>query len=192
MLFRSGFYAEPRFNAQYSFLSRNNNRVFDKMAIGFGIGKTFKSPPLHYLYPDKAYFDLSALSYYAGNPLINTSVINTRIYETSNPQLQPSENLKMEASLVFRIEKMNGIVTAFREKLTNGFDFASNYQFISYNKYSSDGITAGIKPDPKLLPIRPSTVPVSFRMPANNQESMKSGVEFSFDFGKINSLYTSF
>ncbi len=187
-----GFFVEPRFNAQYTFLSKKNNSVFDKMAIAFGVGKTFKAPPLLYLYPDKAYFDLGALSYYAGDPLINTSVINTRIYETSNPQLQPSENIKMEASLVFRIEKMNGIVTAFKENLTNGFDFASNYQFISYNKYISDGITAGIKPDPKLLPISPSTVPVSFRMPANNQESMKSGVEFSFDFGKINSLYTSF
>jgi hypothetical protein len=29
-------------------------------------------------------------------------------------------------------------------------------------------------------------------MPVNNQESRKSGVEFSFDFGKIKALYTSF
>lgn len=193
-LFRSRlvFYTEPRFNAQYTFLNKKNSSVFDKMAISFGVGKTYKAPPLLYLYPDKAYFDLSALSYYAGNPLINTSVINTRIFETSNPQLSPSENRKLEASLVFRTKKMNGVITAFRENLTNGFEFASNYQFISYNRYITTGIPAGVKPDPKLLRVVSTTYPVSYRMPVNNQESMKSGVEFSFDFGKINALFTSF
>jgi len=193
-LFRSrlDFYTEPRFNVQYTFLSRKNSSVFDKMAVAFGVGKTFKAPPLLYLYPDKAYFDLSALSYYAGDLLINTSVINTRIYETANPQLKPSENLKMEASLIFRIEKMNGIVTAFREKLTNGFDFASNYLFINYDRYQTDNVPKGTKPDPQTLVKIPSIAPVSYRMPVNNQESMKSGVEFSFDLGKINALYTSF
>ncbi|MBW8331463.1 MAG: TonB-dependent receptor plug domain-containing protein [Prolixibacteraceae bacterium] len=187
-----GFYAEPRFNAQYSFLSRNNNSVFDKMAVGFGIGKTFKSPSLHYLYPDKAYFDLGVLSFYAGDPLINTSIINTRIYETANAELKPSENLKIEASLIFRFKKVNGIITVFRENLSNGFDFASNYLFINYDRYQPDNIPAGTKPDPQTLVKIPSIAPVSYRMPVNNQETQKSGVEFSFEFGKISSIYTSF
>lgn len=193
-LFRSrlGFYTEPRFNVQYTFLNRKNSSVFDKMAIAFGIGKTFKAPPLLYLYPDKAYFDLGVLSYYAGNPLIDTSLINTRIYETSNPQLKPSENLKMEASLIFRIKKVNGIITVFRENLTNGFDFASNYLFINYDRYQTDNIPEGTKPDLQTLVKIPSIASVSYRMPVNNQESTKSGLEFSFDLGKINSIYTSF
>lgn len=193
-LFRSrlGFYTEPRFNAQYTFLNQKNSSVFDKMAVSFGIGKTYKAPPLLYLYPDKAYFDLGALSYYAGDPLVNTSVIDTRIFETSNPQLKPSENLKMEASFTFRINKMNGLITAFRENLSNGFDFASNYLFINYNQYNAENIPSGTKPNPATLPVIPTIAPVSYFMPVNNQESQKSGVEFSFDFGKINTLYTSF
>ena len=187
-----GFYAEPRFNAQYSFLSRNNNRVFNKMAVGFGIGKTFKSPSLHYLYPDKAYFDLSALNYYMGNPAYNSSIINTRIYETANTELKPSENLKIEASLIFRFKKVNGIITVFNENLTNGFDFVSNYLFINYDKYQTDNIPTGTKPDPHTLVKIPSIASDSYRMPVNNQETQKSGVEFSFEFGKINSIYTSF
>jgi outer membrane receptor protein involved in Fe transport len=187
-----GFYSEPRFNAQYSFLSKKNNLVFDKMAIRFGIGKTYKSPSLLYLYPDKAYFDLSALNYYAGNPAYDTSVMNTRIFETGNPKLKPSENLKIEAGLIFKIKNVNATITAFNEKLSNGFDFASNYVFLNYNKYQTDGILSGTKPDPNTLTKISSISSVYYRMPVNNQETIKYGVEYSFDLGKISPLYTSF
>lgn len=193
-LFKSdlGFYAEPRFNAQYSFLSRKNNLIFDKMAVRIGIGKTFKSPSLLYLYPDKAYFDLSALNYYVGNPAYDTSIIYTRIFETANPELKPSENLKMEAGLIFKIKKVNATITAFKERLSNGFDFAGNYLFLNYYKYQPDGIPSGTKPDLNTLNKVSSTIPAFYRMPVNNQETLKSGVEFSFDLGKINPVYTSF
>lgn len=193
-LFKSdlGFYAEPRFNAQYSFLSKKNNLVFDKMAVRIGIGKTCKSPSLLYLYPDKAYFDLSALNYYTGNPACDTSVMDTRIFETGNPELKPSENLKMEAGLIFKIKKVSASITAFKERLSNGFDFTRNYIFLNYYKYQTDGIPPGTKPDPQSLTKIPSTTPVFYRMPVNNQETCKSGVEFSFDLGKINPVYTSF
>jgi len=193
-LFKSdiGFYAEPRFNAQYSFLSRKNNLVFDRMAVRIGIGKTYKSPSLLYLFPDKAYFDLSALNYYVGNQAYDTSIMYTRIFETTNPQLKPSENLKMEAGLIFKIKKVSATITAFKERLSNGFDFTGNYIFLNYYKYQTDGIPSGTKPDPNTLIKIPSTAPVFYRKPVNNQETLKSGIEFSFDLGKINSVYTSF
>ena len=193
-LFKSdiGFYAEPRFNAQYSFLTKKNNQVFDKMAVRIGIGKTFKSPSLYYLYPDKAYFDLNALNYYAGNPAYDTAILYTRIFDPANSALKPSENLKMEAGLIFRIKKVNATITAFSEKLSDGFGFASNYVFLNYNKYQADGIPSGTKPKPETLTKVAATLPISYQMPVNNQETQKSGVEFSFDFGKINSIYTSF
>jgi outer membrane receptor protein involved in Fe transport len=193
-LFKSdvGFYAEPRFNAQYSFLSKKNNQVFDKMAVRFGIGKTFKSPSLYYLYPDKAYFDLSALNYYVGNPAYDTAILYTRIFDTANSGLKPSENLKMEAGLILKIRKVNATITAFSEKLSDGFGFASNYTFLNFNKYQTGGIPPGIKPDLTKLNKVATTLPVAYQVPVNNQETQKSGVEYSFDFGKINSLYTSF
>jgi len=193
-LFKSdiGFYAEPRFNAQYSFLSKKNNQVFDKMAVRIGIGKTFKSPSLYYLYPDKAYFDLSALNYYVGNPVYDTSIIYTKIFDPANSALKPSENLKMEVGLILKIKKVSATITAFNEKLSDGFGFASNYVFLNYNKYQTDGIPPGTKPDPEKLNKVAMTLPIAYQVPVNNQETQKSGVEFSFDFGKVNSLYTSF
>jgi hypothetical protein len=193
-LFKSnlGFYTEPRFNAQYSFLSRKNNQIFDKMAIRIGIGNTFKSPTLLYLYPDKAYFDLSALNYYVGNPEYDTSIINTRIFDTKNRALKPSENLKMEAGLIMKIKQVNATITAFKEKLSNGFEFEANYLFLNYNKYQTADIPSGTKPGPNTLGKVSTVSPVFYRMPVNNQETLKSGIEYSFELGKINSVYTLF
>lgn len=193
-LFKSklGFYPEPRLNVQYWFLSPENNRFFDKLAVSFGMGKTYKSPSLFFLYPDKAYFDISALSYYVGDPAANLSIIDTRIFETANPDLKPSENLKLEAGLIFRIKKMNGFITVFKENLTNGFDFVNHYLFLGYDRFQVENIPSGTKPDPNNLIRTPSVAPVYYRMPVNNQETQKSGVEFSIDFGKIKAVYTSF
>lgn len=193
-LFKSalGFYAEPRLNAEYNFLSKKNNRIFDKMAVRIGIGKTYKTPPLLYLYPNKAYFDLISLNYYTGNPELNTAIVDTRIFDTTNSGLKPAENLKKEAGLIFRIKNVKATITAFAEKLTNGFGFTSNYVFLKYNRYQTQNIPAGTKPDPGMLEKILTTVPVSYQMPINNQETRKSGVEYSFDLGKIKSIYTSF
>lgn len=193
-IFRSklGYFAEPRFNLQYQFLNSGNNKVFDKLSFNFGIGKTYKSPSLLYLYPDRAYFDLSALSYYTGNPELNLSVIDTHIFETGNTKLKPSENLKLEFGFDFKIRNTSGNITFFREDLSNGFDFARNYLFIDYFRYSADRVPAGTKPNLADLTKIPRTAIVSYNKPVNNSESEKKGIEYSIDFGKIKALYTSF
>lgn len=193
-LFKSniGFFTEPRINVQYSFLSPKNNTVFDKMAVRFGVGKTFKSPPLFFLFPDKAYFDLNALSYYSGNPANDTSIFDTRIFETRNSDLKPSENRKIEVGLSFKVKKVSAAISVFKEKLLNGFAFASNYVFINYNRYQADDILLGNTTDLGNMVKIPSTVLVSYQIPVNNQETRKSGIEFTLDFGKINPIYTSF
>lgn len=186
-----GFYAEPRFNAQYWLITPKNKQVFDKLAISFGAGKTYKSPSLLFLFPDKAYFDLNVLSYYTGNPDVNTSIFDTRIFETGNQSLQPSENLKMELGLSFRIRKVNGSFTIFKEDLSNGYSFVRNYMFLNYSRYLAENVPVGVKPNPADLKTIPSGTAVSYLTPVNNQETQKSGVEFSIDFGKIPAVYTS-
>lgn len=187
-----GFFAEPRLNAQYRFLSRVNNPIFDEMAVRFGFGKTSKAPPLIFLFPDKAYFDFDALNYYAGNPAYDTSVFYTRIFETTNPDVKPSENRKLEAGLSFRIKNVSATLTGFSEKLSDGFDFAGNYVFINYNRYETGNIPSGTKPDPNALAKLPTTALVSYQMPVNNQGTQKTGIEYTLDLGKVKSLYTSF
>ncbi|MBL7967816.1 MAG: TonB-dependent receptor [Prolixibacteraceae bacterium] len=187
-----GFYAEPRFNAQYRFLSQKNNKLFDKLSINFGIGKTYKSPSLIFLYPDKAYFDLSSLNYYVGDPSLNLSIVDTRIYETGNKNLKPSENLKIEAGIDFKFKNISGNITCFNEQLTNGFGFGREYLFLPYFRYQTSSVVPGTKPNPLELPKVQVVAVEDFQKPLNNQKIEKSGVEFSLDLGKVKILQTSF
>jgi len=187
-----GFFIEPRFNISYEILNNRNNQLFDILSFNFGIGKTYKSPSLVYLHPDKAYYDLPVLDYYTSNPATQMAVFYSMQYNTGNPELKPYENLKKELGMDFKIGRISGNVTAFQENLTNGFEFISKYEFISCYKYISDSIPEGTRPDLETLPKEYYDHIISYRTPINNKETIKTGVEFSINFGKINSLYTSF
>lgn len=187
-----GYYAEPRVNVQYSFMTGEDNLIIDKMAIRFGIGKTYKAPPINYLYPDNAYFDLNALTYYVGNPAYDTSILNTRIFDTKNPELKPSENNKIEAGLIFKAKQLNISLTVFKEKQYNGFDLANEYHFVTYNQYQLANNTSGTRPDPTQLITVPTTIPIYYKKPVNCQETQNKGIEYVVDLGRIKTLYTKF
>ncbi len=187
-----GFYFEPRLNCRFDILTPNKNRWFHALAVHFGIGKTYKSPPLIFLYPDKAYFDLLVLDYYTGNPATERAVFNTLIYNTENPALKPSMDLKKEVGIDFKMGKVVGNVTWFNENLTNGFSFQRHYVFIDTYKYLTGGIPPGVRPDLSTLPKKYFSYIIGYSTPVNDKESEKRGVEFWLNFGKVKSLYTSF
>ena len=187
-----GFFIEPRFNIQYEILNNRNNQLFDLLSFNFGIGKNYKSPSLVYLHPDKAYYDLPVLDYYTSDPATQMAVFYSMQYNTGNPELKPYENLKKELGMDFKLGRISGNITAFQENLTNGFEFVSKYEFINCYKYLADSIPAGTKPDLETLPKEYYDHIISYRTPINNKETIKTGVEFSINFGKVNSLYTSF
>jgi hypothetical protein len=187
-----GFYLEPRFNARYRLINKNSNSVVKFLSLNFGIGKTYKSPSLIYLYPDKAYYDLPVLDYYTGDPATQMVLFYSMQFDTRNPGLKPYENLKRELGADITIGRVSGNITAFREKLSDGFDFIPRYEFIDYYKYITDSVPEGEKPDPSTLPKEYDDHIISYRVPVNNKETVKSGVEFTVNFGKIEKLYTSF
>ena len=193
-LFKSklGFYFEPRLNCKYSILNKKNNKLFNSLSVHFGIGRTYKSPSLIYLYPDKAYFDLLVLDYYTGNPATERAVFYSLIYNTENPALKPSMDLKKEVGIDFTIKKIVGNITYFHENLTNGYSFEPHYVFIDTYKYLTDGIPPGERPDLSKLTKEYFSYIIGYSYPVNNKETEKRGVEFRINFGKIKSLYTSF
>lgn len=187
-----GFYSEPRFNARYRFLNKQNNVFFDEFAINFGAGKTIKSPTLHHLYPDPAYFDLSMLQHYTSNPDFDLSVIDTRIYDTRNRDLKPAHNIKVETGVDFKIKSVYGNITAFYERLSNGYGFSKQYVFVPYNRYDRTGLSPDSKPILSELTTIADTSIVAYEKPLNKSESVKRGIEFSFNLGRIRRLATSF
>ncbi|MFZ5940377.1 MAG: TonB-dependent receptor [Bacteroidota bacterium] len=183
-----GFFLEPRLNARLEILNRDNNTLFKSLSLSGGAGKTYKSPSLYNLYPDKVYFDLPVLNYVQ----TYTAIFYTYISETNNPDLKPSENTKYELSLDFELDRVNGNITAFYEKLDKGFSFNTRYQYMDFYFYDISGLAEGEVPDPATLPKIPATYILGYSYPVNNQSSVKQGVEYSFDLGEIKRLYTSF
>ncbi len=194
-LFKSelGFYFEPRLNIEYLILTKKNNKLFNHLSINAGIGKTFKAPSLMYLYPDNAYVDLKVLDYYIGeDPSITMVVFDTRIFDTSNPDIKPSENLKKEIGIDFTIGSVKGAITGFKENLTNGFGFSKIYDPEYFYTFDATEVPDGTLPDLLNLTKNYKYTFISYLIPDNFVRSEKAGVEFDFQLGDIKSLRSSF
>lgn len=178
----------PRFNASFEIVPR----IF---TLRGGWGITSKAPPLVYLYPEKAYYDFVNYSN-IGSPGTDSSnrlsVITTKAYDTANHDLRIARNMKSEIGLDFEYRGMRFSVTAFSEKLRDGYSFGTDlgsFHLFELKKY--EGVErAGTYP---LLKYTESTdVVLAYRRPLNNTVNLTRGVEFDFDFGKIRPINTSF
>lgn len=178
----------PRFNISYGIIP-------DVLSIRGGWGITAKAPPLVYLYPGNAYFDYSNFNNIGQSGVgqdQELSIITTKVYDTSNPDLKIAKNTKTEVGFDLNIRKMNFSVTAFREKLKDGYSF--DMDFSSYNVF--DLVTYKGTPRagtyPSLEIDKTSKVVASYNTPLNNRVNETKGVEFDFNFGQISAIRTSF
>lgn len=178
----------PRFNASYEVVPK-------VLTLRGGWGVTSKAPPLVFLYPDKAYYDFVNYSNIGktGTDASNTlSVLTTKVFETSNSNLRIARNTKSELGFDFEFKGMKLSMTAFHEKLKDGYTFGTDmgsFHLFELKKY--DGIDqAGTIP---LLKYRESTnVVICYKRPQNSVLNDSKGLEFDFDFGRIKAINTSF
>jgi outer membrane receptor protein involved in Fe transport len=200
---------EPRVNVEYRFLDKSNNQLFDDLSLVGGFGISAKMPSLLYLYPDKAYFDESSLTYMKSDLSKGLAVMTTQIVsDTSNPDLKATVNNKYEAGLAGTIRKITGNITFFYEHIKNEYGFTTVPVIVPYYSYSiptpalgeskidnffyRDGAVyytqGGIDyPAAKTLMsnIR------SYSSPSNRNETVKKGIEYTLNLGQIPALKTS-
>ena len=179
-----GSVLSPRFNASMDLIP-------NMLTLTGGYGITTKMPTLLYLYPEKAYFE-----YVNINELTNESIpenervfmTTTKVYDTENRNLKVAKNHKAEIGLQFQSGKVNMSVTAFQERLKDGYSLAQNFDSFhsfTYNEYSRNG-NGGFS--------LTSSLPVlnSFFTPTNNMNVKTQGVEFDMNIGRIDAIRTSF
>ena len=198
---------DPRFNARYTVIDKGKNAI-SHLAIRGGYGLFSKAPSLLYLYPDKAYWDKTGLSYYDPVAQSGLFVVTTKIFEDPrNESLAPAVNRKLEAGFDMTVSDIDINVTLYSEKMENGFSFESYYENFIFNRYtqpSQNGLDLYFVPgsgvfytDPVSgteiqLPVTNDTVFVSFTYPQNGTMTTKKGVEFTLDLGTVQALRTSF
>ena len=179
-----GSVLSPRFNASFDLIPHT-------LTLSGGYGITSKMPTLLYLYPEKAYFE-----YVNINELANESIpenerlfmTTTKVYDTSNENLKVAKNHKAEIGLRLNIGKVSASVTAFQERLKNGYSLDNT--FSSFNSFSYKEYTRNENGDLVLA----SNLPVlnSYYTPTNNMNVNTQGIEFDVNVGRIDAIRTSF
>jgi len=194
---------DPRFNAEWTLIRRKDNMFLDNLSLTGGWGLTSKMPSLVYLYPDKAYYDM--VSYSHINPYL--AITTTKIQETVNPDIKPSQGRKAEVGITFAKGPVNGMVTFFYEQYRNEFGYQSyplsipynSYQFnlpsgaedISYSGGKIHYTLNGTSYDEEPTAILPQDRWQTYSFPTNNNATDKMGVEYSVNFGQVKALRTS-
>ena len=179
-----GSVLSPRFNASFDLIPRT-------LTLSGGYGITSKMPTLLYLYPEKAYFE-----YVNINELANESIpenerlfmTTTKVYDTSNENLKVAKNHKAEIGLRLNIGKVSASVTAFQERLKNGYSLDNT--FSSFHTFMYKEYTRNENGDLVLA----SNLPVlnSYYTPTNNMNVNTQGIEFDVNVGRIDAIRTSF
>ena len=174
----------PRFNASFDLIPR-------VLTLSGGYGITAKMPTLLYLYPEKAYFE-----YVNINELANESIpenerlfmTTTKVYDTENHNLKVAKNHKAEIGLRLNVGKVSASVTAFQERLKNGYSL--DYTFDTFNTFTYNEYTRNANGDLILA----SSLPVlnSYYTPTNHLNVETQGLEFDINVGRIEAIRTAF
>ena len=186
---------EPRINVKYEFLNKDNNRIFDKLAIFGGYGIHSKSPTALYLYPDLAYYDLNSFNYFASNPAERLLLVTTRVLETNNPDLKPFKNNKYELGLEADVKKVNFRVNAYYEKQNDGLSFTNEAVFLEFYKWNLDDpnivFQTGAPPIVDLTnPSEIDTFITNYNKPTNSRTLIKKGIEYVVNLDEIKPIKT--
>lgn len=187
---------EPRFNLKYTFITPEENKVFNHLSAFGGFGIQSKSPTLNYLYPDKAYFDLNSFNYFSSNADERLLMVSTRVVDPTN-QLEPIEVKKVEVGFDGTVKGVDFMLTGYYEKSDNGLTFASHHDFTKFSKWSIDDPNIIYqKGTPPVLdlnkPTEIDTFIAQYSKPQNTKVMIKKGIEYRLDFEKIKALHTSF
>lgn len=174
----------PRINASFEVIPR-------MLTIRGGYGITAKMPTVLYLHPEQAYFEYTNLNE-MGLSTVNadkqTIITTTKVYDASNKDLKVAKNHKAEIGFDLRIKQATLSVTAFSERLKNGYSLATTletYRPFSVNSYKRN--------EHDLFELE-GRYPVlaSFSTPTNNRRLNTKGLEFDLNLGRFDAIRTSF
>lgn len=205
----SGFFTvEPRFNVKYDIIKKKKG--LRNLSVRGGWGVTYKMPSMAYLFPEDAYTDLVSFSYNdidANN--YGLAVITTRKTETANSLLKPQKSVNFEAGIDIDGEIVGGSVVFFKERMTDGYGFVTEYLPMQYRRYgykwvngelAQDEIASGAFPEykngritagGKTISSISDTTFFSYYKPVNSITNNKWGIEYTLDFARIEAINTT-
>ena len=179
-----GGIVSPRFNASLDIIPN----VF---AIQGGYGIAAKMPSLLYLYPEDAYFE-----YVNMNELMNENIpaderlliTTTKVHKIDNSDLKIARNHKAEIGFNLYLGKSRLNVTAYQERLKNGYTLGQTFDTFHpfmYNEYTRNA-------NGEVILASANSVLSTYAKPTNNLNLETKGVEFDLNIGRIDAIRTAF
>jgi outer membrane cobalamin receptor len=173
----------PRFNASIDI-------VPDVLSLKGGYGITAKAPTLLYLYPENAYFE-----YVNVNELTNENIpeadrvfmTTTRSLNVQNRNLKIAKNKRAEIGFDLQISQAKLNVTAFSDRLDNGYSLSNTpatFSPFTYNAYVRDGDHFKLSQTASVLS--------AYTTPTNSSTVNTKGVEFDLNLGRFDAIRTAF
>lgn len=175
---------------QFKLLGRTG---FVRVAAGWG--EQSKMPTMEQLFPDKAYIDLIELNYYNPDPAKRRVYIKTYVINPANPELKAARNIKRELNFDVSLGGYRLYVSWFKENMTGGFRAETNYMPFQYRDYEESMILSGFLTGPPQLEYIPYEDKNELRSVShyeNGSQTLKEGVEFTFNTERIPLLLTRF
>jgi hypothetical protein len=174
----------PRINASFDVIP-------NMLTIRGGYGVTAKAPTTMYLHPESAYFEYINLNEMANTAIAEADrlfITTTKVYDSSNKDLEIAKNHKAEVGFDLRIKQIRLAVTAFSERMNNGYALAQTENTFSpfiWNEYVRNA-------DNKLELSSSNPVLSGYYTPTNNRVLHSHGLEFDLNLGRFNAIRTSF
>lgn len=173
----------PRVNGSFELFP---GRLF----IRGGYGITSKAPSVLYLHPEKAYFEYVNINE-LGNESIPENerlyITTTRVFDTENEEMKIARNKKTELGFNLKFARGTLYVTAFRERLQDGYDMAvtaNSFKPVVYKQYS--------RVEDQIVLSQSNPVLAKYYIPTNNLQSESKGIEFDLNIARIDPIRTSF
>lgn len=178
----AGHILAPRFNASIDLIP-------GMLSLTGGFGVHGKMPTLIYLHPEAAYFEQVNMNTIANESIPEGErmlITTTRVFDTKNKDLEIAKNTKAEIGLRFKYGQYSIGLTAFRERMNNGYTLEmtpGSFHLIEHNKYRYEGGEV-VKNDVYNGFAR-------YNMPTNNYVINSDGLELELDLGRFDAIRTA-
>ena len=169
-----------------------NPERYLSLRLGYGISE--KVPSLQDLYPSPDYYDFYNMSVSDGQK--SYYLYSTRVFDNKPVSIKTMRGTKYELGFDVRLDNgMSFSVVGYHEKVSRGFGpDNSEWKTLVFDVWNAADVTfTGQKPIyDQQNPSRRDTVLHNLIRPGNPKSRRNRGIEFDFNFGKINATNTSF
>lgn len=169
-----------------------NPERYLSLRLGYGISE--KVPSLQDLCPSPDYYDFYNMSVSDGQK--SYYLYSTRVFDNKPVSIKTMRGTKYELGFDVRLDNgMSFSVVGYHEKVSRGFGpDNSEWKTLVFDVWNAADVTfTGQKPIyDQQNPSRRDTVLYNLIRPGNPKSRRNRGIEFDFNFGKINATNTSF